>query len=258
MKRKKVSTETVVEILFFLFLLVLYLMWARVQPNGAGPDEPMRYQIAYYIYQHGSLPVGDDPAVRNIVWGISYAFSPILDYMIAAVFMKLVSFITTAPFALLMAARFVNILLGLGTVWLALDMGKRLFDRRKAWIFAAFVGLLPGSLFVFTYIVLSCAATTADFYHCNKAHSEYIRDISLKMFDRLSSQHSLSQRDRAVLELACVLHECGHAVSARHHLQSGYDVIRHTDLIGATKGDMLLAATIARYNELEEPDLSDP
>ena len=152
MKRKKVSTETVVEILFFLFLLVFYLMWARVQPNGAGPDEPMRYQIAYYIYQHGSLPVGDDPAVRNVVWGISYAFSPILDYMIAAVFMKLVSFITTAPFALLMAARFVNILLGLGTVWLALDMGKRLFDRRKAWIFAAFVGLLPGSLFVFTYV----------------------------------------------------------------------------------------------------------
>ena len=46
----------------------------------------------------------------------------------------------------------VNILLGLGTVWLALDMGKRLFDRRKAWIFAAFVGLLPGSLFVFTYV----------------------------------------------------------------------------------------------------------
>ena len=96
MKRKKVSTETAVEILFFLFLLVFYLMWARVQPNGAGPDEPMRYQIAYYIYQHGSLPVGDDPAVRNIVWGISYAFSPIQDYMIAAVFMKLTSFINTA------------------------------------------------------------------------------------------------------------------------------------------------------------------
>lgn len=152
MKHKKISTETTVEILFFLFLLGFYLMWARVQPNGAGPDEPMRYQIAYYIYEHGSLPVGDDPAVRNIVWGISYAFSPILDYMIAAVFMKIVSFVTTVPFALLMAARFVNILLGLGTVWLALDMGKRLFDRRKAWIFAAFVGLLPGSLFVFTYV----------------------------------------------------------------------------------------------------------
>ena len=152
MKRKKISAETTVEILFFLFLLVFYLMWARVQPMGAGPDEQMRYQIADYIYKHGSLPVGDDPSVRNVVWGISYAFSPILSYMIAAVFMKAVSFVTTAPFALLLAARFVNILFGLGTVWLVLDMGKRLFDRRKAWIAAAFVGLLPGSLFVFTYV----------------------------------------------------------------------------------------------------------
>lgn len=76
MKRKKISAETTVEILFFLFLLVFYLMWARVQPMGAGPDEQMRYQIADYIYKHGSLPVGDDPSVRNVVWGISYAFSP--------------------------------------------------------------------------------------------------------------------------------------------------------------------------------------
>ena len=49
LKRKKISAETTVEILFFLFLLVFYLMWARVQPMGAGPDEQMRYQIADYI-----------------------------------------------------------------------------------------------------------------------------------------------------------------------------------------------------------------
>ena len=52
LKRKKISAETTVEILFFLFLLVFYLMWARVQPMGAGPDEQMRYQIADYIYVH--------------------------------------------------------------------------------------------------------------------------------------------------------------------------------------------------------------
>ncbi len=70
MKRKKISTETAVEILFFLFLLVFYLMWASVQPNGAGPDEPMRYQIAYYIYKHASsLPVGDDPAGTKYCMG---------------------------------------------------------------------------------------------------------------------------------------------------------------------------------------------
>ena len=100
----------------------------------------------------GSLPVGDDPAVRNPVWGISYAFYPILNYMVAAVFMKAVSLVSAAPFALLMAARLVSVLLGLGTAYLALSMGKKLFSRRKAWIFTAFISLMPGSLFVFTYV----------------------------------------------------------------------------------------------------------
>lgn len=151
-KNLSAGREKVIEICFFLFLLLFYLMWARVQPMGAAPDEQMRYQIAEYIYENWSLPVGDDPAVRNPVWGISYAFFPILNYMVAAVFMKAVSFISTAPFALLMAARFVNVLLGLGTAYIALRMGKLLFSVRKAWLFTAFISLLPGSLFVFTYV----------------------------------------------------------------------------------------------------------
>lgn len=145
-------SERTVEILFFLFILVFYAMWARVQPLSAGPDEQMRYQIAQYIYENGKLPVGDDPAVRNAVWGISYAFFPILDYMIAAVFMKAMSLVSTAPFALLFAARCVNVLLGVGTAFVASLIGKRLFERRKAWLFTAFIALMPGSLFVFTYV----------------------------------------------------------------------------------------------------------
>lgn len=145
-------SERILEILFLFFLFVFYLMWARVQPLGAAPDEQMRYQIAQFIYEHGTLPVGDDPEIVNAVWGVSYAFFPILDYMIAAVFMKLVSFVTTAPFALLMAARLVNVLFGVGTAWFSLRMGKRLFSRHNAWLFASFIALLPGCLFVFTYV----------------------------------------------------------------------------------------------------------
>ena len=151
-KIRNVRKETWIEGLFFLFLFGFYLMWARVQPMGAAPDEQMRYQIAEYIYQNGALPVGDDPAVRNSVWGISYAFFPVLDYMLGAVLMKLISFVTTAPFALLMAARFVNVLLGIGTAFVALRIGKRLFSLHKAWLFTAFISLMPGSLFVFTYV----------------------------------------------------------------------------------------------------------
>ena len=38
LKRKKISAETTVEILFFLLLLVFYVMWERVEPLCAGRD----------------------------------------------------------------------------------------------------------------------------------------------------------------------------------------------------------------------------
>ena len=46
--------------------------------------------VADYIYKHhGALPGGDDPAVRNKVWGISYAYYPVVSYMVSALFMRI-------------------------------------------------------------------------------------------------------------------------------------------------------------------------
>ncbi len=149
---KSMKKETAAEVCFLFLLFLFYFMWARIQPLNASPDEQMRYQIAEYIYQHGSIPRGDDPAVRDGVWGISYAFSPILDYMVAAVFMKLVSFVTTQPFALVMAARLVSVLCGVGMGFYVLRIGKRLFEPRKAWLFTIFITTLPGAVFVTSYV----------------------------------------------------------------------------------------------------------
>ncbi len=150
--QKKIRRETIVEIVFLLFLFCFYLMWARIQPLSASPDEKMRYQIAQYIFENGTLPVGYDEAVRDSVWGISYAFNPILDYMLAALVMKLVSFFSMAPFALLMGARMVSILAGVGTAFFTLKISRKLFSREKAWLMTAFVALLPGAVFISSYV----------------------------------------------------------------------------------------------------------
>lgn len=160
-KKMAIRREAVLEILFLLFLFLLYFMWARIQPLNASPDEKMRYQVAEYIYQNGSLPRGDDPAIRDPMWGISYAFSPILDYMVAAVFMKLVSFVTTKTFALLMAARLVSIFCGVATAFFALRIGQRLFDHSKAWLFAIFISTMPGAVFVTSYVNTDAMAIMA-------------------------------------------------------------------------------------------------
>ena len=79
------------EIFIFVFLaFILLTTWAMTQPFNSGPDEQMRYYVADYIYKHhGALPGGDDPAVRNKVWGISYAYYPVVSYMVSALFMRI-------------------------------------------------------------------------------------------------------------------------------------------------------------------------
>ena len=89
-----------------LAAFALLTAWAFMQPLGAGPDEKMRYMVAQYLHKHpGKLPLGDDPAIRDATWGISYAYYPILSYMVSAVFMGIVGLFHASADGLLHAAR---------------------------------------------------------------------------------------------------------------------------------------------------------
>ena len=126
------------ELLFLAAIFVFLFLWAAVQPFDTSPDERMRYDIVKYLVEYGKLPHGGDPAIRDANWGISYAFNPILAYMIMAVFVKAAGFFTDQLQTLVMAARLVNILLGCATAFLLLRMGGYLFRRRgQRWLFAA-------------------------------------------------------------------------------------------------------------------------
>ena len=75
-----------IQIAVFLISVFVFLSaWGIVQPLNASPDEEMRYQVVQFIVKHGTIPDGRDPEIRNELWGISYAYSPILAYMIMAI-----------------------------------------------------------------------------------------------------------------------------------------------------------------------------
>lgn len=104
---------------------------------------------------------------------------------------------------------------------------------------------------------ISCANHIAENYHCNRDHTELVRQAACTMFDRLKPLHGLGADQRLVLELAAILHESGHYVSAKDHLGASFDIIRHTDIYGITSRDILRAAYVARYNEYTVPDFRD-
>jgi 4-amino-4-deoxy-L-arabinose transferase-like glycosyltransferase len=129
-----------------------YFMWSVTLPFNTGPDEYMRYQIPQFIYEHGSLPHGGDPTIRNEIWGFSYGFTPILSYIISALFMKIMSIFSQNDFALLIAARFTSVLWSAGTVLMCCKIGKKLFSKRLQYLLAIFVGFLPQFIFISSYV----------------------------------------------------------------------------------------------------------
>lgn len=149
---KKLEKQTWIKIIFLGLVFVFLTAWAVVQPLNASPDESMRYQIVTYIINHGAIPDGRDPEIRHELWGISYAYNPILAYMIMAVPAKLVSLFTSSATAILMAARMVNVAFGTGMAYLVLRIGEMLFRGREKWMFTCLVTFLPGVVFVHSYV----------------------------------------------------------------------------------------------------------
>lgn len=153
--------EKVMEVIFLLAVFVFFYIWAAKAPFNSSPDEEMRYRVSEYIINHGALPDGRDPEIRNPNWGISYAFNPYITCIIAAIFGKVVSLFTDSFRALYMSMRLVNVIFGTLTAFVALRIGKRLFEKEKAWFFTVLVTFLPGAAFLHTYLNMDSVALLA-------------------------------------------------------------------------------------------------
>lgn len=151
-KNNTINKENNLEIAFVFLCFFIYFTWSLMQPYNSCPDEYMRYDIPKFIFQYGKLPLGEDPSIRNPIWGISYGFRPVLPALISSILMKCVNLFSTNDFALLMGARMGSILASIGTVIFTIKISKKLFKKSIAWIFIIFVSLLPQFIFISTYV----------------------------------------------------------------------------------------------------------
>lgn len=155
MKGKKIQIdrkEIRFEVLFLTLIGLFLFAWAVIQPVTFSPDEQMRYKVVEYLFRHNALPHGGDPEVLDKSWGISYAFYPMLSYMVSYPFMKLVSLFTMNERALLVAARMAEVLFGVGTAFYTLKIGKRFFKDAYEKMFLCLITLLPGAFVLFSYV----------------------------------------------------------------------------------------------------------
>lgn len=135
------------------------LTLALVQPFGEGPDEINRFRVVRYICDYGHLPKGDDPQVLIPGYGGSYAFQPMLTYIIDGYLLRFVSLFTTRSDVLLVCARLVNVCFGMFAAFYARKLAKLIFPESSSqWLFSCLVVFLPQSIFIHTYVNTdSCA-----------------------------------------------------------------------------------------------------
>ena len=140
-------------IVLVLLAFTIYLIWALTLPIGQAPDEYMRFDVPLFILQNGMLPHGFEEAIRNEIWGTSYAFAPYGSSLFAVPFIWVASLFTSDVNALLFAARLVSVLCSTGTVVLCLLIGKRAFKNAPVvrYLFAVLVGFLPQFIFLSSY-----------------------------------------------------------------------------------------------------------
>lgn len=153
MLKQKIHAEHTRIFLLLLITAVCMLTFAAIQPFGDGPDEINRFKLVEYIYRHGTLPVGSDPEVLIDGYGGSYAFQPMLTYMIDGYLLRCFRIFEPSLEVRVFISRLVSVFIGLLTALYTKKLGDLLFTNKKtAWAFTLAVVFLPQNLFIHTYV----------------------------------------------------------------------------------------------------------
>ncbi|MGO5029163.1 ArnT family glycosyltransferase [Candidatus Agathobaculum pullicola] len=174
---KDSDVEIAKKILLIFVLFVVYFNVAANLPIDMAPDEYMRDDVPFWMYEHNALPIGNEPELLNNVWGFSYAFMPYLPSIIAYMFMKMFSIVNASTEALQLAMRSVSIFSGLGCVFFSLKLGRYLFKNKLAtYLLAISIGFLPQIVFLSGYLnndIFSLMTCMAILYYLVSGRAEH-------------------------------------------------------------------------------------
>ena len=170
MKRKLfgnvIGRQELMNIIIVLGYFCFLLIWSLNQPFGNGPEEKLRYAIPEYINDNLRLPSLFDKELYDSYYGTSYAGQPFFPYIMCAFFMRIESFLFGNSGNLLMAARMVSVLCGVGFAIFIIKVANELFENNYVkYFFVFFVICWRYTSYLFTYVncdsmmMLGCAIT---------------------------------------------------------------------------------------------------
>lgn len=90
-------------------------------------------------------------------------------------------------------------------------------------------------------------------YRGNRVHAEYVSDYAVKIFDAIKKEFGMNKRERLLLQIAAILHECGNFINMHDGARNSYYIVANTEIIGLSHKERMEVANIVKYNVLYLP-----
>ena len=96
--------------------------------------------------------------------------------------------------------------------------------------------------------IIACARNISKRYQGSKRRGETLEKICLTVFDSMKKIHGLGKRERLLLQIATLLHDCGKYVNMVSVGECSYHIVMNTEIIGLSHLEREMVANIVKYN----------
>lgn len=96
--------------------------------------------------------------------------------------------------------------------------------------------------------ILSASKSLSERYMSYSPHIDALTQMSTQIFDSMKKEHGLGKRERLLLCVAAILHDCGKYVSFLNAPQCAYDIIMASEIMGLSHLERETVANIVLYN----------
>lgn len=97
------------------------------------------------------------------------------------------------------------------------------------------------------------AITMGRRFEFDETHARNVSQLAGSLFSQMQSIHDLTPRHKVLLSVAALLHEIGTVVNVRSNHKHAMYLIRHSDLFGLSREDLLIVALVVRYHRRAYP-----